>query len=191
MEACFATYLVRRRVREIAPTRQLKRYVPRLKGMAPTNRYVAWMTAGYNRYIVVGIVVLLIIVMLIPFESTIVPTWRLRVLDVNGNACPGMRVDSTWQHYSLELEPMAHRDTRLTDSMGYVEFPRRPIAASLARRIINTAFAYMTLIAHGSVGPSGIVWATGIKDVAWLNYERGKPLPDKMRVEKCLVDDGT
>jgi hypothetical protein len=46
-------------------------------------------------------------------------------------------------------------------------------------------------IAHGSVGPSGIVWASGIKGEVWLDYKRDKPLPDKMLVERCLAGDGT
>jgi hypothetical protein len=26
------------------------------------------------------------------------------------------------------------------------------------------------------------------KDVVWLSYERGTPLPEKMRVEKCISE---
>ena len=46
--------------------------------------------------------------------------------------------------------------------------------------------AHILVIMHGSVGASGSVSATGIKDVAWLSYELGKPLPDRMRVEQCI-----
>src|SRR6266496_5929929 len=121
-------------------------------GRLASNRCARWLTDGYNGYVLLGIVVVFIVLVLIPFETTVVPAWRLRVVDVNGNTCPGMRVDSTWQHYSIELEPMAHRDTRLTDTHGDVEFPRRPITASLARRIVNTTLASASLIHHGSVG---------------------------------------
>jgi len=164
--------------------------VPYLNGMVCFKSISSLVRNRYNRYLVVAVILLIIVLLFIPFETTVVPMWRLRVVDVNGNACSGMAVHSSWQHYSLELEPMAHRDMRLTNPDGYVEFPRRPITASLGIRIVNTTFAYLTLIAHGSVGPDGAVWATGLEDVAWLKYEPGERLPDKMVVEKCLVGAG-
>ena len=44
----------------------------------------------------------------------------------------------------------------------------------------------MATIMHGGWDVDGAVWASGIKDVAWLSYKSGKPLQDKMQVEKCI-----
>ena len=76
-----------------------------------------------------------------------------------------------------------------TDMNGYVEFPERRIRASLSRRIIMSIVTRIFTIMHGGWGVSGAVWASGIKDVAWLSYHPGTSLPDKMRVEKCLSED--
>ena len=125
--------------------------------------------------------------MIVPIESTVVPIWRLQVVDVNGTACSNMRVTQSWGHYSLYLGGNDQSDDRFTDPHGNVEFPKRTVHAGLARRIVVPVIAHMLLIAHGSVGPSGAVWASGIKDVAWLSYAPGKQLPDKMLVEKCIA----
>jgi len=77
-------------------------------------------------------------------------------------------------------------EDRFTDMNGYVEFPERTVRASLLRRVVVPVIAHILVIAHGSVGADGSVSATGIKDVAWLSYKPGKPLPDRMRVEKCI-----
>jgi len=41
---------------------------------------------------------------------------------------------------------------------------------------------------HGGWDVSGAVWASGIKDVAWLSYKSGRSLPGKMRVERCTQE---
>jgi len=126
--------------------------------------------------------------MVVPIGSTVVPKWKLQVVDVNGIACSNMRVTQSWGHYSLYIGGNDQTDDRFTDSHGNVEFPERTIRAGLARRLVVPVIAHMLVIAHGSVGPSGAVWASGIKDVAWLSYTPGRPLPDKMLVEKCVAD---
>lgn len=148
------------------------------------------MTPVKTRLLIVPIICFLIILMLLPIETTVVPKWRLQIVAVNGNACSKMRATQSWGHYSLYLGGNDETDDRFTDANGYVEFPERTIRAAVLRRLVVPFIAHILVIAHGSVGPSGAVWASGIKDVAWLSYKTGKPLPDKMRVEKC-INDGT
>jgi hypothetical protein len=101
-----------------------------------------------------------------------------------------MRVTQSWGHYSLYPDSGGGGvNKRFTDIDGYVEFPEQQIRASLLRRVFMPIFAHMLLLAHGSVGASGAVWATGIKDVAWLNYKDSEPLPSKMRVDECISGD--
>ena len=126
--------------------------------------------------------------MLFPIETTIVPIWKLQVVDVNGTACSSIRVTQSWGHYSLYIDGNYSSEHRLTDMSGYVQFPERTIRASLPRRLIMPIITRLLTIMHGGWGVDSAVWASGIKDVAWLSYKGGKSLPDKMRVEKCIND---
>ena len=142
-----------------------------------------------TRLLIVLIILFVAFVMLAPIETTTIPQWRVQVVDVNGAACPKMPVTESWGHYRLYLDGNSSSDNRLTDLKGYVEFPERTTRASLSRRIVMPMVTRMVTIMHGGWDISGAVWASGIKDVAWLSYKSGKPLPDKMRVEECISDD--
>jgi hypothetical protein len=150
------------------------------------TRYSGWITPTKKRYSIYAISILAAVLLVYPFESTVVPTWRLQVVDVSGNVCQNMRVTESWGHYSLYLEGWLGSDDRITDMNGYVEFPERTTRANLLRRMVVPVIAHVLVIMHGSVGATGSVYATGIKDVAWLSYEAGKPLLDRMRVEQCI-----
>ncbi|MBX3298204.1 MAG: hypothetical protein KF736_01925 [Acidobacteria bacterium] len=144
-----------------------------------------------KRYWVIGSLAILALLALYPFESTVVPEWKLEVRDVNGNLCRDMRVTESHAHYSLFLGPNGGTEDQYTDSNGIVVFPEKTVRAIGLRRVVVPIIAHILIIAHGSVGPSGAVWATGLKDVAWLSYKPGKPLPYNMRVEECLPRVGS
>jgi hypothetical protein len=151
-----------------------------------SNRHAGWMASTKRRYLIFAISCLTAALLFYPFESAVIPTWKLQVVDVNENACRDMSVTQSWGHYSLYLDGGGGSDDRFTDINGYVEFPERTIRASLLRRTIVPVIAHILAIAHGGGGADGAVWASGIKDVAWLSYKVGKPLPGKMRVERCI-----
>lgn len=138
-----------------------------------------------KRRTIIAILGLLLILALYPYESTVVPQWRVEIRDVDGNLCPNMKVLQSWAHYSLFIGGDSNLEYVNSNSDGVLELPERTVRASLLRRTIVPIFAHILTLAHGSVGPSGSIHATGIKDVAWLSYKSGEPLPDEMRVEKC------
>ena len=142
-----------------------------------------------RRLLIVVLIFLVLFVIFVPFETSVIPQWRVQVVDVNGSACANMHVTQSWGHYRLYLGGNFSSDDRFTDANGYVQFPERTIQASLLRRIIMPIITRMTTIMHGGWRIDGAVWAIGIKDVAWLSYESGKPMPEKMGVEKCLSDE--
>jgi hypothetical protein len=123
--------------------------------------------------------------MLIPFTTTVVPVWKLRVINLEGNFCPRSQVNQGWGHYSLELEDIGGSDIRFTDDEGYVEFPERTIKANLIWRILAPTIAFIMQIAHGSFGIKGYVFSTGMIDGPFINYKPGKPIPDKIIVDRC------
>ena len=115
-----------------------------------------------------------------------IPQWRLQVVDVNGIACSNMRVTQSWGHYRLYFDGKNSSEDRFTDQNGFVMFPERTVRASMSRRIVIPIFTRIATIMHGGWQIDGAVWASGIKDVAWLSYHGSDSLPDKMRVEKCI-----
>lgn len=122
-----------------------------------------------------------------PYESTVIPAWRVKVIDTNGVACENMPVTETWGHYSLFLTGDFQFADDVTDREGFVEFPERRVWAIGIRRLVMPFVTETLTIAHGSTGVSGTVSTAGLKDVAWLSYKVNLPLPDTARVEKCIT----
>ena len=135
-------------------------------------------------YLILGLIA---IAAFFPYESVVVPEWRLQVVDVEGTVCKDMPVNQSWGHYSLFLTGWLDQDERLSDQNGFVEFPERRVRATGVRRAVMPIITRALTLAHGGVGVSGTVSASGLKDVAWLSYEEGMLLPDKVRVEKCIT----
>lgn len=123
-----------------------------------------------------------------PFESTVVPAWRVKVVDVNEAVCENMPVTEMWGHYSLFLSGDFQSADDTTNRDGFVEFPERRVRAIGIRRLVMPFVTKALTIAHGSTGVSGAVSTSGLKDVAWLSYKGDLPLPDTARVEKCITE---
>lgn len=68
----------------------------------------------------------------VPFETQIIPEWKIQVLKKDGTPKRQARVRQFWEDYSLETEE--HGDTRFTDERGLVVFPARYVRASLWER---------------------------------------------------------
>lgn len=126
-----------------------------------------------------------VLIVIYPFESVVLPVWKLRVVDMSGNACPNMLVNQGWGHYSLQLQSPGNSEFRFTDQYGNVQFPARTIRASLLRRTVVPIIAHVLVIAHGSTGIEGYVFASGMRDGPFRTYEPGKQLPSQIIVEKC------
>jgi hypothetical protein len=120
-----------------------------------------------------------VIVLLLPYSTTVVPEWKVRVVDQHGRPVAGVVVSESWQDYSLEGE--GHEEDRLTDEAGYVTFPERKIWSPLGWRIISTGMAAFLTLAHGSMGPHATVMVSG-GGVKW--YGPGEPLPAVIQLER-------
>ena len=133
----------------------------------------------------------MIVVMIFPFPTTVVPTWGLKVIEDSGNTCPNKEVTQTWAHYSVYIgSGNFQSEVRLTNEEGYVEFPERTVWAPLIWRIIGSMIANVLTIAHGSAGAHASVYSSGLKDVAWISYKPDKPLADKISVHSCVYNGG-
>jgi hypothetical protein len=74
----------------------------------------------------------LLILLLFPYNTTVVPPWTLRVIDHLEQPVAGINVTQHWQNYLLE--PKGHEELRSTPGNGEVDFPERTIRASLFTR---------------------------------------------------------
>jgi len=97
------------------------RFTQRIYGLGP--RF--WKAAA-------AVLVVLLVILIYPFKTTVVPAWHLRVVDETGAPVPAIKVTEYWQHYLLESA--AHEERLQTGNDGTVRFPDRAIRASLLRR---------------------------------------------------------
>lgn len=123
----------------------------------------------------VTVLILIVILWLIPFPTTIVPEWKIRIVNREGKPLADKRVTQSWRHYSLQF-CCGNEDDRATDENGYVTFPKRVIWASLLRRVTFTVWAHIMTLAHGSTGIHA--WVTAYPETVF--YEPDKPLPSEI-----------
>ncbi len=117
---------------------------------------------------------------LIPFETTVVPTWKLRVVDEEGTPYAGIKTRESWRHYSLTLLSGGDEEERWTDNRGYVEFPRRAIRMSALKRLVLTTLTAINRKLHGSTGVHAYVMAWGPMGVNDISYNPGQPPPSTL-----------
>lgn len=138
--------------------------------------------ATSRRLVLLGLLGVFVVAGLFPFETVVVPEWRVRVVDEAGTPLRNAGVREVWKHYSVESR--SHEQDLFTDDDGYVAFPQRTIRAPLATRIAGLAISKITL--HGSSGPRGqlIILAPDYDTWTGGSYVPGLPLPGELVVRK-------
>jgi len=140
--------------------------------------------------IVIVVTIAIAVVAFVPFETTVVPVWKLRVIDENGKPYANQRVNEFWANYSLELGAAQHGDERWTDQNGHVEFPQRTIRMSLLGRTVRRTLTAIGRSMHGSTGIEAYLASTGPQGITNVHYDPGKVVPDILelpRYEKISV----
>ena len=126
--------------------------------------------------------ILAAVVLFVPMNNTVAPAVRLQVLDEAGIPAAGIRVEQEWDYYVIDSEP--HREVSKTDSAGYVDFPRRSVRVSLARKLLTMISGLMP---HGSTGgPHATISAYRPDDGAYDFVICGinDPTPRQMRLKR-------
>lgn len=133
-------------------------------------------------WLLVLLAVAVVVIGIYPYESTVVPAWRFKVIDESGQPYVEEPVTQSWKHDTYDLEPGGHYETRHTDRDGYVFFPERTIRISLLKRVFLTMYgAVMAVLAHGSLGIESSVMITG----EWIKYYKpGEPLPEQIIIPR-------
>lgn len=130
------------------------------------------------------VLILLLLVLIYPFQTTIVPSWRFLVVDDHGSLVRAMNVTEHWRHYLLESE--GHEETTRTEDDGHVDFPARTIRASLLRRMmarINKA-AGSSGQARTDVSASVVLWGSKEYETTVAIYNEPNPPQSEISVRR-------
>lgn len=127
----------------------------------------------------------LIVLLIYPFETTVVPEWKIRIVDEAGDPLRVTRVREVWQHYTIESA--SHEEDLITDGDGYVTFPRPTVRGSLLVRIGVPIVNGLNV--HASFGPSAWVLVLGYSPDIFLEdnniYFPGQPLPTRLVLKRA------
>jgi hypothetical protein len=123
---------------------------------------------------VAAALILLLVILIYPFKSTVVPDWHLRVVDEKGAPVRAINVTEHWQHYLLESA--AHEELQQTGNDGTVKFPDRAIRASLLRRLLATLDRLDETGTKARREPSAsvVVWGSKSHETAVAVYHEGQ-----------------
>ena len=132
-----------------------------------------------NRWIWLLLAVVIVVVIVLPFETTVVPAWRIRAVDEAGNPIAGVNVSEHWQHYTVETR--GHEELLITDENGYVSFPARSVRASILDRIVGVIRNIADTGIHVSFGPYAyiVVWKESF-EITSEDYSRYSPMPEQI-----------
>jgi hypothetical protein len=132
-----------------------------------------------NKRRVAMIVLAVLALALIPYNTTVVPEWKIQIIDERKNPVRNVLVDEHWRNHSIELH--RHSETRVTDNEGYVSFPRRTVRSPLLIRAIGRLLANLNV--HGESGPKASAIVLG----PYLTsrdpqYSPNKPSPEVIEI---------
>ena len=123
-----------------------------------------------------------LVLMLVPWDTTVVPAVRVQVFDETGKPAAGVRVEQEWQFFASNSD--LERATSMADAAGYVTLPKRIVRISLASRAFGFARSLLPLICGYEYGPFGSINAYGADprayDVIVFDVRHPNPRPLKL-----------
>jgi len=137
-----------------------------------------------TRIIILGFLIVGVgVVMLLPIETSAVPTWRIQVVDQDGNPLREIGLREYWGDYSVDYQVSTQDLT--TDKNGFVTFGPRTTKATLLRRILYPLQNSLGGV-HSSWGPhAGVIVLVNdaSKEIGTAQWASGQPLAEKVAVK--------
>ena len=96
-----------------------------------------------------------LLVLFIPFPTTMVPEWKMQFHDEAGDPLSRVVVQQSWKSYTYFLAEGYEQGC--TDGNGVIVFPRRFLWSGIVARLISPPLAELGTLAHGSTGTSAHV----------------------------------
>jgi hypothetical protein len=132
------------------------------------------------------ILCLLVVVLVVPFESTVMPPASVRVVDQGGNPMPRVLVKQEWKDVIVEEE--IHVDSVRTDENGMATFPKRTVRSFMIKRMLTIAWRILTQAQHASLWSHGAITAYSAADPyvwAWAGYyTSGAAWPERLELKR-------
>jgi hypothetical protein len=110
--------------------------------------------------------------MLFPYQTDIVPAWRIRVVTEPGHPLRRLTVSQTWTNPSLEF--FWFEEDLLTDEEGYVNFPKRTAWENLLALGCHKIWKVIST-RSGSPDASVFGWHDNLN--GGVKYQKGDVLP--------------
>jgi hypothetical protein len=133
---------------------------------------------------------ILVLGLLIPFQTEVVPPWEVRFVDNNGLPVSGVHAEEACHHYSYTEHDICadYPDSRqASDENGLVRFASKSIRLSPISRLVRSIFFYFTLFAHGSVGIDAYLIVSvpmDYKSIELVRYIPGQSPPSTIVLER-------
>jgi hypothetical protein len=129
----------------------------------------------------IGLVIFVSFLLVPVIEVEVVPAWRFQLVEANGVPIQDTTVRQYWKHFSFEWNWFTlNDDSKVTDRLGFVEFPRRGIRISLATFLIGSVWEKMPgLNPHVEGGAYSFVQCDNISGCESI-YRSGRELPTKV-----------
>lgn len=120
-------------------------------------------------------------VLAVPYESVIVPEWRIEVVSEDGAPAAFKEIRQEW---APSERATVSSDLRLSDQNGFVTFPERVYFAPLAVKIFVLLGDLLNamLMPHGAgIGPHARVLPVS-DNYYFLTYTEGRPLETRLMI---------
>jgi|SRR5580658_1770086 hypothetical protein len=114
-------------------------------------------------------IVLIVFLLVYPFNVTVAPEWTVKVIDENGNPVPGAYVSEFASNGTLDFE---HNQAMCTNINGEAQFVRQTIRASVVIRLSSWVSRFSI---HGENGPHV---AVGVDRLGYGDMPTQTPMPD-------------
>jgi len=122
-----------------------------------------------------GAVICVSIILLFPWKSQIVPSWRIQVVDEQGHPIRNLAVSQKWVNPNFQMLWL-EEDFR-SDENGFVTFPERSAWGNVLLQLVSLSWS-RTL---GDVQDyDAMVFGWGDYAGGAVHYVKGKELPEKL-----------
>lgn len=127
----------------------------------------------------------LIVLSIIPFETTIIPKWKIQAVNKLGKPVENVEIRQVWNHYSFDYSAINDKEeTLITDNNGFVVFPKRTIRASFLERFFVRILDMLKIfLPHSSQGIQVSIICIN-KSCNWITYTGKEILPNKISVKE-------
>lgn len=126
-----------------------------------------------------GVVIILLLIPIIEVE--VVPAWRFQLVEIDGRPVSQTTVRQYWKHFSFEWNWFDMNEAAaMTDSSGFVEFPRRTITISAVTWLLGSIWAELPLLnPHIRGGSFSFIQCDDIAG-CYATYRSGQDLPSRV-----------